>query len=142
VVAFNVPDRWKRSEYDSLEGRSSLCLDEYENGIPGGYQYFSFLEWLKLNEGDSPSDGHTPSDENTLDTQGHVLPLKTEATVSPTQVTVAYSFHNKSDGITDYKLTIRRSTRRFIETWDAGGDTTTETGHCTVLEEPDKETKK
>jgi hypothetical protein len=52
-----------------------------------------------------------------------ILTLPSEATVDPTEVTAAYSFHNKSGGITDYKLTIRRSTRRFVETWDAGGDT-------------------
>jgi len=57
--------------------------------------------------------------------------FKTKATVDPTQITVSNS---TSGGATDYKLTIRRSTKRFVETYELENRMYTESGHCAVFD--------
>jgi hypothetical protein len=134
VVSFNMPEEWEKTTLGHLTGESMLCSDEYENGSPGD-QRFSSLDWLRLDKYHDPSDANTPVTGKLFDDKLHVTPGETAATVGLSAISVRYSFTNKSGSLTDYKLLIRRSTRRFVETYDADNKTYTETGHCAVFDD-------
>jgi hypothetical protein len=115
VIGFRMPA--SREEVRGA-GRGILCFDEYKKGMPGDYQRHTEL----VNDPLAP-----PEDKPTAmsPTMG-----ETNATVDPSGITVSYSFPNGNGGKTDYKLVIRRSTKRFVETYEADKNTYTETGHC------------
>ena len=129
AVAFNMPDQRTKAEEDRFTGKSSLCLDEYDNGIPGSQQH-SWVEWMRTPvnglEGTTPITGK-------LYVGDHVAPGEIVATVDPTEITVSRSFANKSGSQTDYKFAIRRSTKRWVETYKTDTRTYTETGHCAAF---------
>ena len=129
IVAFNMPTEWQKTELGALTGRSTMCMDEYENGIPNGYQHHSVLEWTRADANRGASEAMTPITKE-LYRGEHIARGETVATVDPGEITMSYSFANKAGGTTDYRLTVRRSTKRFVETWTTAENTETESGHC------------
>jgi hypothetical protein len=118
VLAFNMPDQWEKGAHGLVKGESSMCLDEYENGIPGGSQEYAWLDWQR-NEDVRPIQAVTRRGKSrevgTIDL----------ATVDPAEVVVSYS---------DHKLNIRRSTNRFVDSYGTVKNPRIDTGHCAVFE--------
>ena len=121
VVGFSMPASREEVRNGVITGRGVLCFDEYKKGMPGGHQQYAELV----------NDPLVPPE----DKPAAISPPKgdTEATVDASGIFMSYSFHNGNGGKTDYKLEIRRSTQRFVETYEADKSTYTETGHCAVF---------
>ncbi len=124
----------------SVSGKSSIAYDEYRKGRRESNHHSTELKWYApLGERD-----HTypegwwmpPTDSLHRKYDGdHISTGETVATVDASEISFKYSFSNRRGTITDYELTIRRSTNRFIESYQVGNASPIEeTGHCALFE--------
>jgi hypothetical protein len=124
----------------SVSGKSSLAYDEYRKGRRESNHRSTELKWYApLGEQDHtyPEGWWMPPDDNLHRRYDgdHISTLETVATVDDSEISAKYSFPNRHDTITDYELTIRRSTKRFIESYQVGkGSPIEQTGHCALFE--------
>jgi len=111
---------------------SSFTQDEYRSGIRYSDHHHVDLEWhrpLGSEDYTYPEGWWIPLEGKS--TRKYAAPDGTVATADASEISVHHSFLNKSGDTTDYKLEMRRSTRRFIETWQPStGRLIEQTGKC------------
>jgi hypothetical protein len=128
TVGFSMPASKEEVPSGVVTGdKGLLCLDEYKQGMPGDTQRSTELENDPLAPAEDKPAAMSP-------VTGKELGLSdVRAAVDSSAIWVSYSFLNGNGGKTDYQLKIRRSTKRFVETYEGDKKTYTETGHCAVF---------
>lgn len=130
LLALDLPTDWRPNDIGGVDGLGGMCLEKYDKGIPEPRRY-SYLKWSasRKREESAALDGYGNTTEG-LNTD--TPPVSGE--VSPDDISLSYASRNKDGTRSNYKLAIRRSTNRFVETVQADGRIYTQSGHCAVFE--------
>jgi len=120
------PYGWKKLDDNGVEEqqfKSSVKLTEYKEGV-----FNSIKNGREVWRRSSPDDEPLFYSEAT---EGLFKGLK--IVVDEAEITIDYPFNNQNGGTTQYSLTIRRSTGRFIEAFTSEiTHTTTQSGSCLI----------
>jgi len=77
----------------------------FKKGLNDDFRYVSGM-WSKLNLGEAPSISFESSKGS-----------DTKVSISPAELSVSYQYKNLGGSITSYSIQVRRSTKRFVETF-------------------------
>jgi hypothetical protein len=114
---------WEKAAVGEKQATYLPQLEEYRNGVHYGYKFGRGF-WRR--HGDEQ-----PRFESDEQTTGRNKGLDIE--IDGDEISIDYQSTNQHDGTTQYSLTIRRSTGRFIETFVADNTpTTTHSGTCLI----------
>ena len=120
------PYGWRQSAdgvVQTQEGKSSATLTEYRNGVL--YTFRGDLQYWHRSGSGSEEFFHSETTEG--------LSKGLDITIRDVQIYVAYPFESQNGGTTEYSLAIRRSTGRFIETFESKNvPTTNHSGACLI----------
>lgn len=127
LVSFWKPDKdaWLPSKKDSLAltQETKLLFIQYRDGVDDASGIAHFV-WQKPSD-DGDVTGASQGDAS-------VNSGKVQADVGAAEISLSYSFTNSANSVTEDTIQIRRSTKRFVETFAAKGGKAQfrNTGHC------------
>lgn len=115
-------DGWEKAEDNvgQTQGfKKTAGLTEYRDGV--FYTDHSVREYWRR---------FRPDEEPLFHSESKDLKI----TIDGTEISIDYPFTNQSNGTTQYSLTIRRSTGRFVETFTGDAAPVTHSGTCLVYQ--------
>ena len=110
-----------------LTQRGNFTLNQYSNGVYDRGRV-ALPMWTRFGSEDEHPTAETAESKVPAGANARVA----DVSIDEGEVTVSYSFENIQNTVTDYLLQIRRSTRRFVETYGVKGakSQVNDTGYC------------